>query len=109
MGFQPVAAVFAADAGLFEAAKRRQGFVRRAIDHHAAGLQPLSYLTRVRHINALDIGLEALGCIVGDADRLLLVVVGDHTQHRAEDFLAGDAHVVVDAGEDGGLGEPSPV
>src|SRR5580698_8969863 len=77
VGFQTVAAVFAAYAGLFEAAKRRQGFVRCAINHHTTGLQPLSYLTRVRHISALDISLEAVGCVVGDCDRLLFVVVGD--------------------------------
>ena len=109
MGFQPVAAVFAADAGLFEAAKRRQGFVRRAVDHHTAAFQPLGYLTCVRHISALDIGLQAVGCVVGDGDRLVFVVVGDDAQHRAEDLFAGDAHVVVDAGEDGRLDEPSPV
>ena len=37
--------------------------------------------------------------VVGDADRVVLVAVAQHRQHRAENLLPGDAHVV------GGVGE----
>jgi hypothetical protein len=42
----------------------------------------------------------AVGAVVGDAYRVGVVLVGDHRKDRSEDFFAGDAHVVVDAGED---------
>lgn len=37
---------------------------------------------------------------LGDGERLLLVVERDDDQHRAEDLLAGDGHVVGHVGED---------
>ena len=36
------------------------------------------------------------------------VVVGDHAEHRAEDLLAGNAHVVGDVAEDRRLDVPAP-
>ena len=41
--------------------------------------------------------------VVSLLDQLVLVGPGDHRHDRAEDLLLGDAHVVVHAGEDGGL------
>ena len=37
---------------------------------------------------------QAVDGIVGDAHRVLVVIVGDHGQHRPEDLLLRDAHVV---------------
>jgi hypothetical protein len=45
-------------------------------------------------------GQAVLG-VVGDAHGVVLVLVGDDDQHRAEDLLLGDPHRVVDVGEDG--------
>jgi hypothetical protein len=39
--------------------------VRRAIDHHAARLQPLGHPMRVRQVSTLDIGLQAVGGVAG--------------------------------------------
>ena len=52
---------------------------------------------------ALHIGGEAIDRVVADGDSLLLAVIGQHGQHRPEDFLARDGHVVGDIGKDGGL------
>src|SRR4051812_48448927 len=49
-----------------------------------------------------DRGAEAELGVVGKVDRLLLGVDDDDRQHRAEDLLAHDPHLVGDAGEDGG-------
>src|SRR4051812_2473541 len=48
-----------------------------------------------------DGGAEAEFGVVGEVDRLLLGVDDDDRQHRAEDLLAHDPHLVGDAGEDG--------
>ena len=42
-------------------------------------------------------------------DRVVLVVVRDDGEHRAEDLLAGDAHGVVDVREQRGLHVPAAV
>ena len=46
--------------------------------------------------------------VIGQRDRVLIAVVGDHRQHRAEDLLLGDAVGVVDVGEDRRRDEPTP-
>ena len=43
---------------------------------------------------------EAVHDVVGDADRLVLVVERQHRQDRPEDLLLGDAHVGRDVDED---------
>src|ERR1700734_1571491 len=45
--------------------------------------------------------------VVGDLDRLFLVVESDHREDRAEDFLLRYAHLGLDPGEDSRLDEPS--
>ena len=42
-------------------------------------------------------------------DGVVVVVVGDDRQHRAEDLLLGDGHLVVDVGEHGRLDVPALV
>src|SRR5271168_4829971 len=51
-------------------------------------------------------GKPVLG-VVGDLDRLFLVVESDHREDRAEHFLLRDAHLGLDPGEDSRLDEPS--
>src|SRR5258706_459686 len=46
-----------------------------------------------------DIAGQAVGAVVGDAHRVVLVVERDHTQHRAEDLFLRDRHGVVDVDE----------
>jgi hypothetical protein len=58
-----------------------------------------------------DRAAEAVVGIVGDLDRVVLVLVRvlDDRQHRAEDLLLGDRRLVVHVGEDRGLNEPAAV
>src|SRR3546814_3270523 len=44
-------------------------------------------------------GVEALRRVVGDGYRLLFVLGGDDTQHRAEYFFSCDRHGIVDLGK----------
>src|SRR5260370_26324192 len=48
---------------------------------------------------------QPVGRIVGQPHRLVLVLVRNHDQHRAENLLLSDTHLVVDVGEEGG---PTP-
>src|SRR5206468_8433234 len=50
---------------------------------------------------------EAVVRVVGDADRLLLVVEGNHAGDRAEDLFARDPHIIRHAGVDRRLDEPA--
>ncbi len=52
---------------------------------------------------------QAVRRVVGDAHRVVVTVVGDDGQHRAEDLLAGHLGVVVQAGDDGRLDEEAGV
>ena len=54
-----------------------------------------------------DAAREPVDAVVGDADRVVVVVEGDDDEHRAEDLLLGDRHGVVDVGEQGRLDEPA--
>src|SRR6185436_3801115 len=50
---------------------------------------------------------QAVVAGVGDAHGVVDVVERDHGEHRPEDLLLGDAHLVVHVGEDGGLHVPA--
>src|SRR5690606_37509567 len=56
---------------------------------------------RARHleVGAADVGRETVLGVVGDLDGVVEIVVGDDRQHRTEDLLAGEGHVVGDVGE----------
>ena len=53
-----------------------------------------------RNVLRPNAGAETIDDIVGDLDGVLFVLELDDRQDGAEDFLLGDAHLVVDAGED---------
>src|SRR5690625_1534474 len=76
------AAVDAESAGA-NALGDRHGTLGRA-DHHAA---------------------ETVHAVVGDANGVFLILVGDHDQYRPENLLLGDAHVVGNVHEAGRLDE----
>jgi hypothetical protein len=93
-------AVLPADAAVLVAAEGHVGAVgRAAVDAHEAGLDPTSHgqrmLQRARH----HVAGQTVGAVVGDPDRVFLVVERDDAQHRAEDLLLGDGHLVVDVDE----------
>src|SRR5262245_2955452 len=99
-------AVLTAEArGLVAAERHGEAHGAIGVDPHGAGADALGYrggaLDRLRP----DAGAEAVGDVVGDGDRFLLVFELDDGQHRPEHLLLGDAHLVVDAGEDCGLDE----
>ena len=52
---------------------------------------------------------QAVAAVVGDAHRVVVVVEGDHHEHRPEDLLLGDGHGVVDVGEQRRLDEAALV
>ena len=52
---------------------------------------------------------QAVVGVVGDGHGVVVGVVGDERQHRAEDLLLGDRHRVVDVGEQGRLDVPALV
>src|SRR5665213_3585276 len=94
-------AVFAAIARQLVAAERRRGVHRGIVQMHAAGAHPRCHLTGMAEIGRLHIGREAVHRLVRHPDRVGLVAIGQDRQHRAEDFLLRDTHVVAHAGEDG--------
>src|SRR4051794_1089754 len=99
--FDPEPSVLAAVAGLLVSAERRERVVGATVDLDLPGAELAS-----DGLGALGIarphpaGEPVLG-VVGDADRVLLVVVGHDRQHRAEDLLLGDRHLGRDLAEDG--------
>ena len=48
---------------------------------------------------------QTIAAVIGNADRVFVVLEGDHHQHRAEDFLLGNAHVIGDIDKAGRLDE----
>src|ERR1700733_11724455 len=53
-GLNPIFAIFAADAGVFESAPRCLRIVRHVIDHHAAGPQLRRYATYALEVSSHD-------------------------------------------------------
>ena len=70
-----------------------------------AGAHALGDVEGLGDVGGVDRAAEAVGRVVGDAHRLVDVVERQDRQHRAEDLLAGDAHVVAHVGEDRRLQE----
>src|SRR5688572_1626963 len=90
-----------ADAGHLVPAEGRLG-MDRAVGVHAdhAGLQRLRGPQRFADVAAPDRAAEAVRRRVGELERLLFGVERDDRDHRTEDLLLGDPHVVRHAIED---------
>src|ERR1700690_1337754 len=58
-------------------------------------------------VGAPDAGGKAVVRAVGDLDRILIVLEGDHAGDRTEDLLLRDAHGGIDPREHGWLDEES--
>src|SRR5580700_8179582 len=79
-----VFAVFSADTGVFESAPGRLRIIGHTIDHDAAGPQLRGHAAGALDVSPQDGGVETILGVVGYADRFVLRVIGDHTQHGAE-------------------------
>ena len=76
-----------------------------AIEVDVAGTNTPGDAPRVFDVLALHIARQAVGRVIGHGDGFFLRIIGNHRQHRSEDFLAGDGHVVRDPGEHRGTHE----
>src|SRR3546814_20755881 len=65
----------------------------------AAGAHALGDGVALFLVDTVDVTGEAEVGVVGDRDRIVDVVVADDHQHRPEDFLERDPHLVADVGE----------
>src|SRR5262245_35668405 len=92
---EPFRAPLATIAGLAIAAERSLEINGRAVDVHHAGAEPSGHAARMVDRAAEDVTGQTVGSVVGDPDGFFLVLVRDHHEHRPEDFLAGDRHLVV--------------
>src|SRR3954467_3437916 len=98
--FQAVFAPLAAVAGLLVAAERRGAVVRNALPIDVAGADLPAYATRAFNAVRGDVTGQTVRRVVGDLDRFGFVLGAKDREHRPEDFLARDGHVVGDVGED---------
>ena len=99
-------AVLAADARLLVAAKWH--FDRGQIvgvDPAGACLQLVDHPVRPLNVPGENARGKAEVGVVRAGDDVVLIGEVEHAQHRAEDFLAGNAHVVLHVGKDGRLHE----
>ena len=73
----------------------------RAVHADLAGADPRRDAARALEVARRHVAGEAVGRVVGDPDRVLLVLVGQDREHRPEDLLARDRHVVAHVREHG--------
>ncbi len=90
---QPERAAVATDAAVLRATERRLLVALHGVDPHVAGPQPPRHPHRAAGVLAEHVVVEAELGVVGDRDRLLLLVEGNHDDHRTEDLLLDDLHV----------------
>src|SRR5258705_10150991 len=89
----------ASDARLFETTERAGDVDVVHVDAEGARANRFGDLQAVGGVGGPDRSGQAVLAVVGDANRVALVGILQHRQHRTEDLLAGDAHLV------GGVGE----
>src|SRR5690606_25949815 len=97
---QALGAELAAEAAGLVAAEWRARLDHVAVDAVGAGPHLPGHLHAALGVGRPDRPGQAVLAVVGDPHRVRLVLVRNDGQDRAEDLLAGDAHVVGDAGED---------
>ena len=66
---------------------------------HHAGADLARHVAGLIDVARRDVARKAIGGVVGDRDGLLFAVVGHDRQHRSENLLARDRHVVAHVGE----------
>src|SRR3954471_19193037 len=97
--------VLAAEARLLDAGERAAEIDAVLVDRDVPAPDAPGYCLGTLGVRAPDAAREAVVRVVGDRHGVVLVVVGDHADHRTEDLLAGDRHRVVDVGEERRLDE----
>src|SRR3954469_15511977 len=96
----------AAEAGLLDAAERGRRVGDDAlVDADHAELQALADADHPTEVGGEGVGDQAVLGVVGHLHRLLVLGEGADRRHRAEDLLAEQVRVGLDAGEHGGLEE----
>src|SRR5256885_5934449 len=96
---RPAPAV-AADTGALVAAEGCVGVERAAVHLHRPGAERARHPQRALGVARPHVAVEAVVRVVGERDRLGLVAKRDGADHRTEDLLARDHHVVAHAGEE---------
>src|SRR6202044_132766 len=76
-----------------------------AVDHDPAGPQPRGHAAHAGEVGAENGWVQAIPGVLGDPTRVILGIVGDDADHRAERLFAGDRHVVLHIDEHRGLHE----
>src|SRR5439155_679987 len=89
-----------ADTGELVAAERGVGVERAAVDLHRPGPHGARDAQPAGGVAGPDVAVEPVVGVVGERDRLGLVAERDRGDHRPEDLLARDRHVVARAGEE---------
>src|SRR5688572_20415917 len=87
---ETVVAPLAAVARLLVAAERRAEVGRCPVDADLAGADPRRDAARALEVARRHVAGEAVRRVVGDPDRIVLVVVGQDREHGPEDLLARD-------------------
>src|SRR2546426_6395212 len=100
VGRERPAPAVAADTGALVAAEGCVGVERAAVHLHRPGAERARHPQRALGVARPHVAVEAVVGIVGERDRLGLVAKRDGADHRAEDLLARDDHVVAHAGEE---------
>src|SRR5256885_5590099 len=93
------AAPFAAVARLLVAAERRGPLVGCTVDVDVAGPHAPGNAACPLHVARGNVPRQPVGGVVGHADGIVLALVADDRQHRPEDLLARNRHVVAYLGE----------
>src|SRR5688572_22828933 len=97
---QALDAALPADPGALVATEGGVGAVPLAtVDGEGAGADPAGYGPGPVQVTGGDRPGQPVVGVVGDAHGVVVVLERDHHQHRAEDLLTGDGHVVGDVGE----------
>src|SRR5262249_54394973 len=99
------APAFAPDAALFEATEWAVEHVDAVVDPHHAGADALGQRDRPAGVAGVDGAAQTVRGLVGDTNRLVLVLERNDGHHRTEDLLARDALIVAHVAEQGGLEE----
>ncbi len=79
------------------------------VDAEGAGTNRFGDLQAVGGVGGPDRSGQAVLAVVGDTNRVALVGILQHRQHRTEDLLLGDAHLVGGVGEQRGPDIPTAV
>src|SRR5690606_18581076 len=106
---EPVAPELAAVAGLLVAAEGRERIEGPAVDVDLTGAHAPGDALRALVARGPDGAGEAVGRAVGDAHGVVLVLVGDDREHRAEDLLLADGALGLHPPEHGRLHVVAPV